>query len=114
MRSRALCCLPRGNGSGSGITVFIPTDTALASVGTRPTDSTLTNLLHYQLVAAVDCASGLTNNDVLPTVEGGVLHTLVSGSGVQVQGAKNTVTVLTTDIAAKNGIIHGVDGVLQP
>ena len=104
----------RGNGAGSGITVFVPTDTAFAALGALPTDTTLTNLLHYHIVAALDSAASFTNNEVLPTVEGEVLHTLVSGSALQVQGAKNTGTVTTTNIAAKNGIIHEVDGVLQP
>lgn len=104
----------RGNGTGSGLTVFAPTDAAFAALGTLPTNPALSNVLTYHVAPVTALAASLTNNQRITTLQGGQLTVLLSGGTVRIQGNNNTVNVVTTDVTAKNGVIHVIDGVLLP
>ena len=106
-------------------TVFAPTDDAFTALpaGTLDTllaDPTgdLADILSYHVVdgavMAADVA-GLDGQDV--TTVNGATFTVEVGDdgGVSLTDATgNTVTVVQTDIAASNGVIHVIDGVLLP
>ena len=106
-------------------TVFAPTDEAFAALpaGTLDTllaDPTgdLADILTYHVVdgavMAADVA-GLDGEEV-PTVNGATFTVEVGDDGgvSLTDAAGNTVTVVQTDIAASNGVIHVIDGVLLP
>ena len=104
----------RGNGSGEGITVFAPTNAAFAALGTLPENPTLTSVLTAHVVNGRALSTGLSNNQVVPSLQGGDL-TIQTGP-LRIRGAGNTdpVNITVTDIRAKNGIIHVIDGIILP
>ena len=102
---------------GAGpFTVFAPVNgafTALpASVVTNllatGNAAILTKLLGYHVVSGRYPAASLTNGQVLTTVEGTTLTVTIAAGVVKVGGA----TVTTADVAASNGVVHLIDGVL--
>jgi uncharacterized surface protein with fasciclin (FAS1) repeats len=120
-----------GTLSGQGpFTVFAPTDTAFARLpsGTvetlvRPENRpTLQSILTYhvvpgrvtaaQLVSAIRAGGGTAR---LTTVQGGTLIARVSGGNVVLTDARGgRATVVQTDLAGSNGIIHVTDAVSMP
>ena len=100
--------------SAGPFTVFAPTDEAFAKVPKAALDAlladkaALTKVLTYHVVAgkvmAADVKAGM-----VPTVNGQSI-TVKTAGGVMVDGAK----VVSTDIAASNGIIHVIDSVILP
>ena len=104
----------RGNGTGSGLTVFAPTNAAFTALGTLPVNPTLTTVLTYHVVPARVAASSLSNNQLVTTLQGGQLKVLISGSSIRIAANRDTVNVVATDVPAKNGIIHVIDAVLLP
>jgi transforming growth factor-beta-induced protein len=104
----------RGNGSGEGITVFAPTNAAFAALGTLPENPVLTSVLTAHVVNGRALSTGLSNNQVVPSLQGGNL-TIQTGP-LRIRGAGNTdpVNITVTDIRAKNGIIHVIDGIILP
>jgi transforming growth factor-beta-induced protein len=102
----------RGNGSGSGLTVFAPTNAAFTALGALPSNPTLAQVLQFHVVAGRALASSLTNNQQLTTLQGGSLTVLLNP--VRIRGGTKTVNVVATDVPAKNGVIHVIDGVLVP
>ena len=104
----------RGNGAGRGITVFAPTNAAFTALGTLPGNPALSNVLTEHVVDGRALAACLTNNQSVPTLQGGNLT--VQLAPVRVRGGGNSapVNVTATDIVAKNGVIHVVDGVILP
>ena len=55
------------------------------------------------------------NGKKVKTVQGAELTIKVDGSTVMlVDAAGKSVTVTATDVAASNGVIHVIDGVLMP
>lgn len=94
-------------------TVFAPTDDAFALLGDdaiqqllRPENrDQLTAILTYHVVPGRYMASDIGGLDGLETVNGESLSL-----GVRVDSAQ----LLTTDIAASNGVIHVIDRVLMP
>ncbi len=98
-------------------TVFAPTDEAFAALpeGTLDTlllpenEEVLAQILTYHVVAG-EVPSSEVVTGVVPTVEGSDLDVVAEGGTVTVNGA----TVSMPDVAASNGVIHAIDGVLLP
>jgi transforming growth factor-beta-induced protein len=104
---------------GAGpFTVFAPTDAAFdalekAKPGTVAGLSVeqLTNVLKYHVVSgAAVKAADLKNGELVKTLAGSVAAIDLSGDKPKING----VTISTTDIMAKNGVIHVIDAVLLP
>ncbi len=104
----------RGEGP---LTVFAPTDEAFAKLGKKTIDSLLepknkaklVNILSYHVVSGELAAAKVVASKKITTLRGEEL-TVDTKSGVKVGGA----TVVKTDVWAKNGVIHVIDGVMLP
>ena len=104
---------------GAGpFTVFAPTDAAFAKLPAGTVENLLkpenkgqlTAILTYHVVPGVTTAADVVKLDEAKTVNGKVVSLHASGGSVMV----NNAHVVTADIAASNGIIHGIDSVLMP
>ena len=99
-------------------TVFAPTDAAFAKLpaGTvemllKPENKAkLTAILTYHVVAGKVMAADVVKVTSAKTVQGGSVAVKVMGGKVTIDAAN----VVTTDIAASNGVIHVIDTVLMP
>lgn len=105
--------------SGPGpFTVFAPTDAAFAKLpaGTlqellKPENKgKLQAILKYHVVAGDVRAADVAKLTSAKTLEGGSLPVAVDGGKAKVGAA----TVVKTDVAASNGVIHVIDTVLLP
>ncbi len=106
-----------GTLDGAGpFTVFAPVNGAFTALPAGVVNNLLatgnaailTKLLGYHVVSGRFPAASLTNGQVLTTVEGTQLTVSITGGVVKVGGA----TVTTADVAASNGVVHLIDGVL--
>ena len=104
---------------GAGpFTVFAPTDEAFAKLpkGTvedllKPENKAkLTAVLTYHVVPGKVMAADVVKVSEAKTVQGGSLKVKTSGGKVMIDNA----TVVKTDIAASNGVIHVIDTVVLP
>ena len=105
-------------------TVFAPTDAAFAKLpaGTVETllkepQGQLAEILKYHVVAGKVMAADVVklNGQKVKTVQGAELIVEVAdGKVALVDAAGNRINVVTTDVAASNGVIHVIDGVLLP
>jgi len=105
--------------SGDGpFTVFAPTDDAFAAaldaLGMTADElladtDTLATILTYHVVAGEVASTDLSDGMTAATVQGEEI-TVDLSDGVKI----NDVNVVIPDVAASNGIIHAVDGVLLP
>jgi uncharacterized surface protein with fasciclin (FAS1) repeats len=111
-------------------TVFAPTNAAFAKLpaGTVETlvkpenKATLTKILTYHVVPGTYTAKDLMKlakdgggEAQLKTVEGEPLVVQTKGKKVYVTDAKgSTATVTTANVMQSNGVIHVINGVLQP
>jgi len=104
----------RGNGAGQGITVFAPTNAAFTALGTLPANPTLTSVLTAHVINGRALSTGLTNDQTVASLQGGDL-TIQTGP-LRVRGGGNTgpLNITATDIVAKNGVIHVIDGIILP
>ena len=117
--------------SGNGpFTVFAPVNAAFDKLpeGTvsgllKPeSKDALTSLLTYHVVAgkfmAADVVKAIGDNNgkfSIPTVQGGTLTASISDGNVILTDAKgNTSTIIITDVAASNGVVHAIDSVVMP
>jgi uncharacterized surface protein with fasciclin (FAS1) repeats len=112
--------------SGGEYTVFAPTDEAfkpLVDDGTvtellKNPEGQLTDILLYHVVEGEITAEEIVKLDGqdVKTLQGGTLKVMVTDDGkvTLVDGAGQTITVVTADVEASNGVIHVVDGVLLP
>ncbi|MDX5586459.1 MAG: fasciclin domain-containing protein [Aureibaculum sp.] len=117
--------------SGNGpFTVFAPVNAAFDKLpeGTvsgllKPeSKEALTSILTYHVVAgkfmAADVVKAIGENNgkfSIPTVQGGTLTASISDGNVIITDVKgNTSTIIITDVAASNGIIHAIDSVVMP
>ena len=99
-------------------TVFAPTDEAFAKLpaGTveeliKPENKAkLTAILTYHVVAGKVMAADVVKVKDAKTVQGGSVKVNAMGGKVMIDNA----TVVKTDIAASNGVIHVIDTVLMP
>lgn len=102
---------------GGNLTVFAPTNAAFAAIpGGAPSDvAALTQVLQLHVVGSRALSTQLTNGQQLPTLLASAGLTVgISGSTVRITGPRNSATVTSTDIVAKNGVIHVIDSVLLP
>ncbi len=110
---------------GAGpFTVFAPTDDAFAKLPAGTIDTLLkdpkgdlTSILTYHVIPGKVMAADVLamNGKKVKTVQGAELTIKVDGSTVMlVDAAGKSVTVTATDVAASNGVIHVIDGVLMP
>jgi uncharacterized surface protein with fasciclin (FAS1) repeats len=96
-------------------TVFAPTDAAFAKIPKDQLDALLkdkaklTSVLTYHVVPGAVLAKDVKPGAV-KTVQGQALTVKVEGGKVMVDNA----TVTTTDIRARNGVIHVIDAVVLP
>ncbi|MGV8908349.1 MAG: fasciclin domain-containing protein [Propionicimonas sp.] len=105
-------------------TVFAPTDDDFAKLpaGTveellKDPTGQLAEILKYHVVAGEVRAADVVklNGQKVKTVQGAELTVEVSSDKVAlVDAAGNRVNVVATDVAASNGVIHVIDGVLLP
>ncbi len=116
------------NGNGP-FTVFAPTDAAFQKLpaGTVETllkpenKAKLAGVLTYHVVSgkytAADILGAIEKDNgqfVITTVEGGTLTaTLNDGKVMLKDGKGNMSTVVMTDVAASNGVIHAIDAVVM-
>ena len=99
-------------------TVFAPTDAAFAALpaGTvedllKPENKAkLTAILTYHVVPGKVMAAQAAQLDNATTVNGADIDIDASGAGVKI----NDANVVSTDIAASNGVIHVIDKVIMP
>lgn len=111
-------------------TVFAPTNEAFGKLPEGTVESlvqpenkeALTSILTYHVVAgefsAEDVINAINSSDgafTIQTVQGGELTaTLENGKVVLTDSQGNQSTVIMTDVAASNGIIHVIDTVVMP
>ena len=99
-------------------TVFAPTDAAFAKLpaGTLETllkpenKAKLQRILKAHVVAGKVMAADVVKMTSAKAVSGDTLTIAARAGGVTVDGSK----VVTTDIAATNGVIHVIDSVIVP
>lgn len=103
--------------TGEGpLTVFAPTDDAFAALPAGVVDyllahpELLTQVLTYHVVNGSVMAADVMGMTEAATLQGGTIAVAASDMGVTV----DSVNVIATDIAASNGVIHVIDGVLLP
>lgn len=111
--------------SSRSFTVFAPTNDALLAaldangngeigVGEVPSDSELQSLLEYHVLDDVFFAADVpTTETPLPTLEGADVAVVRSGSDVTLNPNAEASGVVAPDVDVSNGVIHGVDTVLQ-
>ena len=96
-------------------TVFAPTDQAFAKIPKADLDALLkdkaklTSVLTYHVVPGKVLAKDVKPG-ALKSVEGSPITVAATGNTVMVDSA----TVVKTDIAADNGVIHVIDSVILP
>ena len=103
---------------GAGpFTVFAPTDDAFAALPAGTLDKLLADpaalkkVLQYHVVSGKVTADQVVKLTSADTVEGSPVKITVKDGTVYLN---DTVKVVTTDIAASNGVIHVIDAVLLP
>ncbi len=105
--------------SGTGpFTVFAPTNAAFAALPAGTVDNLLkpeskdklTSILTYHVVSGNVMAAGLSDGQVVKTLNGQDLKVSIKDGKVMINGA----TVTAADLVGSNGVVHVVDGVLLP
>jgi uncharacterized surface protein with fasciclin (FAS1) repeats len=99
-------------------TVFAPTDEAFAKLPAGTVESLLKpenkaklqRILTYHVVSGKVMAADVVKVKSAKAVSGDTIAVAVNGSSVKVDAAN----VVTTDIAASNGVIHVIDAVILP
>ncbi len=101
---------------GTGpFTVFAPTDEAFAKLPAGTVDELLKDIpklkkiLTYHVVSGKVMAADVVKLKSATTVEGSDVK-IDASNGVKI----NSSTVVTSDVAADNGVIHIIDTVLMP
>ncbi|GGD25885.1 fasciclin domain-containing protein [Flavobacterium orientale] len=108
--------------SGNGpFTVFAPTNEAftalnaeLAAIPLTPTAEQLTAVLQYHVVSGNVLSTTLTNNQVVPTLEGGSFTIGLTGGATITDANSRVSNIVAVDVQAANGVIHVLDKVLLP
>ncbi|MXR50226.1 fasciclin domain-containing protein [Halovenus sp. WSH3] len=96
------------------LTVFAPTDAAFEELGitvdnvSEVDEATLRSILTYHVAPGRRDAESVTTSDEIPTLNGA----LIDVNGTNLNG--DQADIIATNIEASNGIIHVIDGVLQP
>jgi uncharacterized surface protein with fasciclin (FAS1) repeats len=98
-------------------TVFAPTDDAFAALPEGTLESlledpeALADILLYHVVSGEVLAADVVGLESAETVQGSDIAISVVDGGVVLNDSAN---VITTDIAAGNGVIHVIDAVILP
>jgi uncharacterized surface protein with fasciclin (FAS1) repeats len=98
-------------------TVLAPTDEAFAKLDEAELSALLadtqklTAVLTYHVIAGAVMAEVVTTLSEAETLEGSMVEIEVVDGAVVLNGESH---VITTDIAATNGVIHVIDTVLMP
>ncbi len=97
-------------------TVFAPTDAAMASFEALRADSdaSMTDVALYHIVNGRYSGVALADRSMLTTLLGEQVTITVRRGGIILNANDNPVTIITTDIAAENGVVHIIDSVLLP
>jgi transforming growth factor-beta-induced protein len=104
-------------------TVFAPTNDAfdalpagtLATLIQPQSRDQLTAILTYHVVDGKVMAADLEDGQEIETLQGGILTVGIDGDAVTLTDENgNTVNVVAPDVAASNGVIHVIDGVVTP
>jgi uncharacterized surface protein with fasciclin (FAS1) repeats len=115
----------QGTLSGTGpFTVFAPTNDAFAALltelGVSKADllankPLLTAVLTYHVLPAKVLKSEVPVGKAITTVEGGIFKIDAVGSDLVITDGRNrTAKITAADIAASNGVVHVIDGVILP
>ena len=105
--------------AGAGpFTVFAPTDAAFAALPTGQLDSLLkpenrkelVSVVNYHVMTGRKTAAEMGRWDSARTVQGQSASLKMVGKQVSIDGAQ----VISADIDAKNGFVHGIDKVMLP
>ena len=103
------------------LTVFAPTDDAFDQVPAATLEALLDDkdglaaLLTYHVLEGKVLSSDLQPTQIVTSLNGEDFTINVdSGGATIVDGAGNTIAIVTTDIKAKNGVIHVIDAVMTP
>ncbi len=103
------------------LTVFAPTDAAFAQVpadtleGLLADEDALAGLLTYHVISGKVPSSKLMPTQTVTSLNGAEFTINVAdGSASIVDGTGRTIGITTTDINAKNGVIHVIDAVMSP
>ena len=97
-------------------TVFAPTDAAFAKVpqstldGLAADPQQLKAVLLYHVADGTLTARKVVRRSSIKTLNSARVKVRVTRKGVRVNGAN----VTKTDVRAKNGVVHAIDGVLLP
>ncbi|CZR57765.1 related to TGF beta induced protein ig-h3 precursor [Phialocephala subalpina] len=95
------------------ITIFAPSNAAFQAIGSvlgNLSTEQLASVLTYHVVnGTVGYSSGLTNT-TLTTVGGGQITIRIENGSI----FANSATVITPDVLVANGVVHVIDGVLNP
>ncbi|KAI9654823.1 MAG: hypothetical protein M1821_005817 [Bathelium mastoideum] len=96
------------------ITVFAPNNLAFAAINStiaKLSSSQLSSILEYHVInGTVAYSTTLKNGETVPTLNGATVKITVQGGTVQV----NQATVTIADVLVANGVVHVINGVLQP
>jgi transforming growth factor-beta-induced protein len=90
-------------------TVFAPTDAAFAKLSAVPSGEALKSVLLYHVLQGAVGPADLKEGGAAKTLSGSpVLFTLNGGAKI------NDAVISTTNVVAKNGVIHVIDSVIVP
>jgi len=105
----------RSDNNGDGFTVFAPTEAAFAALTSVPSGQALVDVLTYHVLSGTVASGALSDGLVVTTVQGNTFTVNISGPSVSITDqSNNTVNVVATDVPAANGVVHVIDGVIQP
>jgi hypothetical protein len=107
--------------SPNQFTVFAPTDEALISLVVGADDPEEALLSHPALEGVLRChvcqgrvaRAGLYNDRNFRSIDGTMLN-VTFGVWPRAEPAVNGVPIVKMDVPCKNGVVHNIDGVLQP
>ena len=104
----------------NNITVFAPTNAAFRAAGypdavidaLTPAQAAagFTDVLKYHVLLTKVASTDVPASDIVPTLNGKNIYASKNANGVFVNGKK----VSKADLAASNGVVHKIDGVLLP
>ncbi|PWW76858.1 Fasciclin-domain-containing protein [Tuber magnatum] len=97
----------------SGVTIFAPSNAAFQAIGNLVgglSHEKLVSILNYHVVPVRAFSVDLTNDQKLKTAQGGEITIRTNNGDVYANGAK----VITANVITNNGVIHVIDGVLNP
>ncbi len=108
--------------SDGPFTVFAPTNDAFAEIPEADLEAlladreALADVLTYHVIEGKVLAEDLQPTQTVKTVQGEELTIDVADDGTATitDANGNTVTITATDLEAKNGVVHVIDGVLTP